>query len=69
MITVNIIDMISEIHPSDFKFNSNNFIDKLYGSDILRKIILSDDDTKILFEKWSKDQIEFKKTREPFLLY
>jgi len=69
LITVNIIDIISEIHPNDFKFNSNNFIDKLYGSDMLRKIILSDDDTKILFEKWNKDQIEFKKTREPFLLY
>ena len=69
LITVNIINIISEMHPNDFKFNSNHFIDKLYGSDIFRKIILSNDDINILFEKWNKDKIDFERKREPFLLY
>ena len=69
LIVLHIIDIIHKIHPNDFKFNSNNYIDKLYGSDMLRKIILSNDDIGILFEDWNKDRIEFKKIREPFLLY
>ena len=41
-ITQNIIDIVSELHPNKFKFNEDNFFDKLYGSDELRSFILSD---------------------------
>tara|TARA_Y100000994_G_scaffold222390_1_gene202613 strand:+ start:9021 stop:11696 length:2676 start_codon:yes stop_codon:yes gene_type:complete len=69
LITVHIINTINEIHPDIFAFNSNNFIDKLYGSDILRKTIIENQDLNILFDKWDEDRIQFRKIRKPFLLY
>ena len=69
LITIHIINIVNKIHPDIFKFNSDNYIDKLYGSDIFRKTVLSNEDFGILFERWNSDKIEFKKIRKPFLLY
>ena len=69
LITIHIINIVNKIHPNIFKFNSDNYIDKLYGSDIFRKTVLSNEDFGILFERWNTDKIEFKKIRKPFLLY
>ena len=57
------------MHPNDFKFKTNNFIDKLYGSDKLRNTIIFDLDLNILFEDWRRDKINFSKLRQPFLIY
>ena len=69
LITTHIIDIVNKIHPTIFRFNADNFIDKLYGSDMLRKVILENKDIDLLFNKWDEDQISFEKIRAPFLLY
>ena len=68
-IIVSLIDVVYEMHPNEFKFKTNNFIDKLYGSDKLRNTIIFDLDLNILFEDWRRDKITFSKLRQPFLIY
>ena len=43
LIVIHIIDIVHKMHPDIFKFNSGSFIDKLYGSNTLRKTILSNE--------------------------
>ena len=69
LITIHIINIINKIHPDVFKFNSDNFIDKLYGSDALRNTISSQKDINLLINKWTEDRLNFEKMRKPFLLY
>ena len=69
MITANIINIVSDLHPENFKFNKDNFFDKLYGSDKLRSSILSNKDLDILFKKWKNDSDNFKQIRKQFLIY
>ena len=69
LITMHIIDIVNKIHPNIFKFNSDKFIDKLYGSDKLRKTILSNANIQDLFNNWEQDRLIFKEKRTPFLLY
>ena len=70
LIAINIIDIIYKIHPEDFKFNSNNFINKLYGSKSMKENILSKDSSiNSLIESWNNDANRFIKIREPFLIY
>ena len=69
MITANIINIVSDLHPENFKFNKDNFFDKLYGSDELRNFILSDKDLDVLFKKWNNDSRQFKQIRKAFLIY
>ena len=42
--------------PLTKEFNKDNFLDKLYGSDELRKFILTDKELSVLFEKWNQDK-------------
>ena len=69
VITIHIINIVNKMHPNLFKFNSDNFIDKLYGSDELRKTILSNISINTLFENWNREKLIFKEQRAPFLLY
>jgi len=69
LITANIIDIVSELHPNKFKFNKDNFFDKLYGSDELRSFILSDKDLEALFQRWKNDSDNFEQLRKEFLIY
>ncbi len=69
LITANIINIVSDLHPDKFKFNQDNFFDKLYGSDELRKFILLDQSLDALFEKWDQDSENFRKMRKDFLIY
>ncbi len=69
LITANIIDIVSELHPNKFKFNKKNFFDKLYGSDELRSFILSDKDLEALFQRWKNDSDNFEQLRKEFLIY
>ena len=43
LIAVNLIEIIKTLHPNEFKFNANNFIDNLYGSSELRENIMVSD--------------------------
>ena len=68
-IAVNILYSVYSLHPNEFEFLSNNFIDRLYGSDKLRNYILSDVDIELLFEEWKNNEEEFMKTKNKYLLY
>ena len=52
-----------------YKFISNNFIDKLYGSDKLRNTITQNSSIDKLFEDWDRDQVIFSNLRQKYLLY
>ncbi len=53
----------------EFKFNKDNFIDKLAGSDKLRKMIIADNDFNSIVSLWENDVNRFKDEREKYLLY
>ena len=50
-------------------FLKNRFIDRLAGSDKLRKQILSGTSEELIRESWEKDLLKFKKIRKKYLLY
>lgn len=52
--TINLINTIYKNHPNQFQFISNNFIDKLYGSDILRLCIENGCEVDELITSWRK---------------
>lgn len=67
---IEILEIVQNVHPDRFKFLENNFIDKLYGSDKLRKCILSDDNQLgDLYEDWVLEENKFKTDSMRFLLY
>ena len=47
----------------------NNFIEKLYGSDILENNIKDKVSIQTLINIWEKDSKAFISQREPYLLY
>ena len=49
--------------------SSENFIDKLFGSDKLRDYILSDKKVETLMKEWEYDEEKFKEISSKFLLY
>ncbi len=51
-VALHIIDYLSKNHEDKFSFNLNNFIDKLYGSDDLRKTIFEKQNIKEIIKKW-----------------
>ena len=53
----------------EFKFNKDNFIDKLAGTDKFRNMVLNDSDYKSIVNLWEADLLTFKNTREKYLLY
>ena len=68
-VAVRIIKSISELHSENFKFLKSNFIDKLYGSNRLRKAIEDNKNIDNLIENWLIESQEFIRFREPFLIY
>ena len=70
LVALNIIDIIYKIHPNDFHFTSNNFIDKLYGSGEMKNNIRTENNSiKSLIDVWYKDEENFYQSRKPFLIY
>ena len=49
--SIDLINAVYSSHKKVFKFNPNNFIDKLYGSDKLRLSVLNNN-TKELIDSW-----------------
>lgn len=59
---------LNKLFP-EFKFNKDNFIDKLAGTDKLRKLITGGASLEEISNSWAPGTEEFKKTREAYLLY
>ncbi len=56
-------------HPSEFKLNKDNFIDKLAGTSELRKAIKSEMEYEQIISLWFAAVESFKSEREKYLLY
>ncbi|MBC8213731.1 MAG: DUF1343 domain-containing protein [Candidatus Marinimicrobia bacterium] len=65
---VRMIEVVHHLHPDKFKFLETNFIDKLYGSDMLRKTIENGESIDSLIQKWTKEECDFCASREQFLI-
>jgi len=65
---VAILTALEKLCP-DFKFSKDNFIDKLSGTDKLRKMILRGDDYTSIVNSWQDELNKFKESRSEFLLY
>ena len=68
-IAVVILKTIYKHHSDKFSFNNNNFIEKLYGSKVIKSNITNQESIFILFEEWKKSVKDFKVIRKHYLLY
>lgn len=53
----------------EFEFRKDNFIDKLAGTDNLRKRIMNGDDFNTVINSWNENLIQFENLRSRYLLY
>jgi len=65
---VAILAALHKLSP-EFKFNKDNFIDKLAGTNKLRKMINEESDYNSIISAWEDDLNTFKQEREKHLLY
>lgn len=56
-------------HTAEFKFNKDNFIDKLAGTDKLRKMVNSGSSLEEIEAAWKNELTAFNNTRAGYLLY
>ena len=64
-----IIALISQLHPREFSWEAQGYIDKLFGSNLLRLFIAQKKPAGYLSPQYMHDEIEFSKFRNIFLLY
>ena len=65
---VAILVALNKVCP-EFKFNKDNFIDKLAGTDMLRKSVTAGKSFEEITSMWAESLKDFKTQRETFLLY
>ncbi len=63
-----ILVTLNKLYP-EFKFNKDNFIDKLAGTDKLRKQVSGGAAQEEIINSWVPGLEEFRKSREAYLLY
>ncbi len=66
---VSILSLISSLHPREFQWVNDNYIDKLLGSDMLRIAIAQKKTSDMIIPEWSQEIYMFNEFRKPFLLY
>jgi uncharacterized protein YbbC (DUF1343 family) len=64
-----IIDTVKKLYPNDFQWRSDNWIDKLLGTDTVRKELDTGESVDDIVAEWQKDLDAFKQLREKYLLY
>ncbi|MBT4154395.1 MAG: DUF1343 domain-containing protein, partial [Candidatus Marinimicrobia bacterium] len=64
-----LILMIHQLHPREFQWKSDGYIDKLFGSDLLRLLAAQKKPPDHLPAQWVHDVYKFNEFRQPFLLY
>lgn len=65
---IHVLSVIKELYPDKFEFR-RNWIDKLYGSTLLRDELNGDNNPEAVFKTWQKDLENFKQIRNKYLLY
>ena len=61
--------MIHKLHPREFKWELDGYIDKLFGSDMLRVTAAQKKPPDHLSAQWAQDVYKFSEFRQPFLIY
>jgi uncharacterized protein YbbC (DUF1343 family) len=64
-----IITLISQLHPREFKWEAQGYIDRLFGSNQLRLFVAQKKPPGYLSPQYMHDEIEFSKFRDTFILY
>ncbi len=64
-----LIDFYNKLKDKDKYFKENGWIDKLAGTDKLRKMIIAGKNEMEIRESWQKKLEKFKQKREKYLLY
>jgi len=54
---------------AEFKFNKDNFIDKLAGTSRLREMVEAGNDLELISNSWKEDLIQYKNLRSQYLIY
>lgn len=60
---------LKKLYPNDFAWRNDNWIDKLMGTDEVRKAIDDGASVDKIIAKWQKELKAFKQLRESYLLY
>jgi len=64
-----IIVLIEHLHPKQFQWIGDGYIDKLFGSNLLRVVAAQKKPPSYLPPQWMHDVLKFSEFRQPFLLY
>ena len=65
---IKLLYVLHKLYPKEFKFNSTHF-DRLTGSQLIRKQILSNQTPDKIINTWQSDLKGFKEIRKKYLLY
>jgi len=63
------IALIHSLHPREFRWNGDGYIDRLFGSDLLRTSIAQKKSPEMLPAQWAHDVYMFNQFRQPYLIY
>ena len=64
-----LIMLINQLHPREFQWKADGYIDKLFGSDLLRLLAAQKKSPDYLPSQWVHDVYKFNEFRQPFLIY
>ena len=64
-----IITLTDQLHPREFQWIGQGYIDKLFGSDMLRVFVAQKKPPAYLPPRWMHDELKFSEFRQRFLLY
>ncbi len=69
VVATTILMLINQLHPREFQWEKNDYIDKLFGSNELRILAAQKKPASHLHAIWSKDVYKFSEFRKRFLIY
>ena len=61
--------LIHHLHPREFFWVGDNYIDKLFGTSLLKTTIAQKKSPDTLPPQWSHDIYLFNQFRKPYLIY
>ena len=64
-----IITLMDQLHPREFQWRGHDYIDNLFGSDMLRIFVAQKKPPSYLSPQWMHDEMKFSEFRKSFLLY
>ena len=68
-VATSILFLINQLHPREFQWEKNDYIDKLFGTNELRILAAQKKPATHLAAIWSKDIYKYSEFRKRFLIY